>query len=112
MIGEVDIAYIPVLQCCLLCHRMITDREQHNSYEDCVRALVRKENPHWVSKAASQQDSTVAVHSAPTNECGKRSEYNQRLRAIKIQRRRAQRAKLFKRVGVSASAWPSSAVRT
>ena len=98
MMSTVTTTMMPALQCCLLCRRTITDREQHLSFRDCVMAMLRVEYPDWASQTASRCDSSVASHRPLPERRTERPERSHRLRAIQIRRRRAQRVKSLRSV--------------
>lgn len=81
------------LQCCVLCHRTLTDRAQHEALEESVLATLRAEHPEWARGAAADgvRQASVEYYRALLKQRAERAESNRRLESIKMQRRRARR---------------------
>lgn len=94
----------PALQCCLLCRRTLTDREQHDKLEESVLAAIRAEHPEWAHNAAEGCDPFVAHYRALLRGRAARAEQPRRIRAIRSRRREIRRDKWSKSVKALAGA--------
>jgi hypothetical protein len=93
------------LQCCVLCHRTLTDRAQHDALEERVLATLRAEHPEWKREADGARKSSVEYYRALLKQRTERVEGNRRLESIKMQRRRARRGKWLQGIKSLANAF-------
>jgi hypothetical protein len=81
------------LQCCVLCHRTLTNRAQHDALEESVLATLSAEHPEWKREADDEREASVEYYRALLKQRSERAESNRRLESIKMQRRRTRRGK-------------------
>lgn len=94
----------PALQCCLVCRRTLTDREQHDKLEASVLAAIRAEHPEWAHGVTEGYDPFVAHYRALLRRRAARAEHPRRVRAIRSRRREMRRDKWSRGVKAFAGA--------